>query len=58
MGEHQMSQEYDSDFERGLANRRRMLGDAWVDKSIGQANSFNAEFQNFITRYADRKSVV
>ena len=43
---------YDPDFERGLANRRRMLGDAWVDQSIGKANSFNAEFQNFITRYA------
>jgi 3-oxoadipate enol-lactonase len=29
-----------------------MLGDAWVDKSVAQANAFNADFQNFITRYA------
>src|SRR4051812_46409622 len=43
---------YDPDFERGLANRRRMLGDARVDESMGKANSFNAEFLNFITRYA------
>ena len=49
---HDSSHSYDPDFERGLANRRRMLGDAWVDQSIGKANSFNAEFQNFITRYA------
>jgi 3-oxoadipate enol-lactonase len=43
---------YDDDLERGLRNRRRMLGDAWVDRSVGNATSFNAEFQQFITRYA------
>ncbi len=43
---------YDHDLERGLGNRRAILGDAWVDKSAGGANSFNADFQNFITRYA------
>jgi len=43
---------YDHDLERGMRNRRRMLGDAWVDKSVAQANAFNADFQNFITRYA------
>ncbi len=42
----------DRGFERGLARRRQMLGDAWVDQSIGKANSFNAPFQNLITRYA------
>ena len=40
------------DFDRGLLNRRAVLGDAWVDKSLGGANAFNAEFQNLITRYA------
>lgn len=40
------------DFERGLQNRRTILGDAWVDRSINNANSFNAEFQNLITRFA------
>ena len=42
----------DHDFERGLQNRRRILGDAWVDKSLEKSNSFNAEFQNLITRFA------
>jgi len=40
------------DFDRGLKNRRAVLGDAWVDKSVNNANEFNAEFQSLITRYA------
>ncbi len=40
------------DFDRGLKNRRSVLGDAWVDKSTAGANDFNAEFQSFITRFA------
>lgn len=43
---------YDHDLERGLRNRRAILGDAWVDKSVAQASAFSADFQNFITRYA------
>lgn len=43
---------FNHDLERGTRNRRAMLGDAWVDQSILKANDFNAEFQNFITRYA------
>lgn len=43
---------YDHDLERGLRNRRALLGDAWVDQSIASANAFTADFQNFITRYA------
>lgn len=43
---------FDHDLERGMRNRRGILGDAWVDKSVANANGFNAEFQNFITRYA------
>ena len=42
----------DHDYERGMRNRRRILGDAWVDKSLEKADSFNAEFQNLITRFA------
>ena len=45
-----MSQE--DDFDRGVKNRRQVLGDAWVDKSLGGATAFNAEFQHLITRYA------
>ena len=40
------------DFDRGVQNRRAVLGDAWVDKSLGNANAFNADFQSLITRYA------
>jgi len=40
------------DFDRGLRNRRAVLGDAWVDKSLNNATEFNAEFQSLITRYA------
>lgn len=43
---------FDADLERGMRNRRRILGDAWVDRSIGNANAFTADFQAFITRYA------
>ena len=38
--------------ERGMARRRKVLGNAWVDKANAGKNSFNAEFQDFITRYA------
>ena len=40
------------DFDRGVKNRRAVLGDAWVDKSLNNATEFNAEFQHLITRYA------
>ena len=46
------SKNQQDDFDRGLKNRRAVLGDAWVDKSLGGANEFNAEFQDLITRYA------
>ncbi|ALK96817.1 hydrolase [Massilia sp. WF1] len=42
----------DHDFERGLQNRRNVLGDAWVDRSLNKATGFTADFQNFITRFA------
>jgi 4-carboxymuconolactone decarboxylase len=41
-----------SDYEAGLLNRRRVLGDAWVDKALANRNAFNAEFQEMITRHA------
>ncbi len=40
------------DFDRGVKNRRAVLGDEWVDKSLNNATAFNAEFQAFITRFA------
>jgi len=42
----------EDDFDRGVKNRRAVLGDAWVDRSLGVANGFNADFQSLITRYA------
>jgi 4-carboxymuconolactone decarboxylase len=36
----------------GMAQRRKVLGDAWVDKSLANRNSFNTDFQDLITRYA------
>ena len=47
-----MSAERPDDFDRGVKNRRAVLGDAWVDQSLDQATEFNAEFQSLITRYA------
>ena len=38
------------DFDRGLVQRRAVLGDAWVDRSLGQATALNADFQSLITR--------
>ena len=35
----------------GMAKRRKTLGDAWVDRAEKNRNSFNAEWQDFITRY-------
>ena len=39
-------------FEAGLKNRRRVLGDAHVDRSLARRTPFNAEFQAMITRIA------
>jgi 4-carboxymuconolactone decarboxylase len=38
--------------ENGMVQRRKVLGNQWVDKSIAGKNSFNADFQDLITRYA------
>ena len=39
-------------FERGLATRRKVLGDEWVDRAIATATPFNRDFQEMITRHA------
>jgi 3-oxoadipate enol-lactonase/4-carboxymuconolactone decarboxylase len=39
-------------FEAGLTARRKVLGDAWVDRSLANRTAFNADFQAMITRYA------
>lgn len=36
---------------RGLANRRRLLGDAWVDRAIASADELTVDFQRMVTCY-------
>ena len=38
--------------DEGMAQRRKVLGDAWVDKSAANMTSFNADFIDLITRHA------
>jgi 4-carboxymuconolactone decarboxylase len=38
--------------ERGLTQRRKVLGDAHVERVSAAQADFNAEFQTIITRYA------
>lgn len=39
-------------YEAGLARRRAVLGDAWVDRSLAGRTPFNSDFQAMITRIA------
>ena len=39
-------------YEKGMAVRRAVLGDAHVDRSLKNRNDFNQDFQDLITRYA------
>jgi 4-carboxymuconolactone decarboxylase len=39
-------------YELGMAKRRKVLGDAWVDRANARKTAFNSEFQDFITRAA------
>ena len=39
-------------YEAGMAKRRKVLGDAWVDRANTKKTAFNSEFQDFITRAA------
>ncbi len=42
----------DALFDRGIANRRAVLGDAWVDRALAKQGGFAWEFQQLITRFA------
>jgi 3-oxoadipate enol-lactonase/4-carboxymuconolactone decarboxylase len=39
-------------FKKGLKTRRKVLGDAWVDRSLKTRTPFNEEYQDLITRFA------
>lgn len=36
----------------GMAQRRKVLGNAWVDRANAKKSAFTTEFQDFITRAA------
>jgi len=38
--------------EKGMTQRRKVLGNAWVDRANAKKTAFNSEFQDFITRAA------
>jgi 4-carboxymuconolactone decarboxylase len=42
----------DTRFDEGMAVRREVLGNAWVDRANANRTPFSAEFQDFITRTA------
>jgi len=39
-------------YEKGMARRRQVLGNAWVDRANARKTAFTEEFQDFITRAA------
>ena len=39
-------------FDKGMAVRREVLGNAHVDRTLRNKTDFNGEFQELITRYA------
>ena len=39
-------------YQQGLSQRRKVLGDAHVDRALERRNEFTADFQDLITRYA------
>jgi 4-carboxymuconolactone decarboxylase len=42
----------DPAYEAGLAVRRRVLGDAHVNRSLKNATAFDQDFQDLVTRHA------
>ena len=39
-------------FEKGIAKRRKVLGDEYVDKALASADEFGSDLQKLITEYA------
>ena len=42
----------DPELQAGLATRRQVLGDAYVDAALGKATAFTAPLQEAVTRHA------
>jgi 4-carboxymuconolactone decarboxylase len=47
-----MTQMTDKDHGKGLAMRRQVMGDDYVDRALGNATEFTAPIQHYITRNA------
>jgi 4-carboxymuconolactone decarboxylase len=39
-------------YDRGMAMRRKVLGDDYVDRNINTVDDFNRDFQRLLTEYA------
>ena len=39
-------------YDRGMAMRRKVLGDEYVDRAIANTDDFNRQFQEHLTEYA------
>jgi 4-carboxymuconolactone decarboxylase len=39
-------------YDRGLAMRRKVLGDEYVDRAIANTDDFNRDFQNMLNEFA------
>jgi 4-carboxymuconolactone decarboxylase len=37
--------------DRGMAQRRKVLGDAYVDRAVKNVDDFNRDFQRIVTQY-------
>lgn len=38
-------------FDKGMRNRRKVLGDEYVDRALKNADEFGADFQRIVTEY-------
>jgi 4-carboxymuconolactone decarboxylase len=38
-------------YDRGLAKRRKVLGDAYVDRALANVDDFNRDFQRLVTEF-------
>ena len=38
-------------YDQGLAKRRQVLGDAFVDRALAKLDDFNLDFQRLVTEY-------
>ncbi len=47
-----MKTEPEKDYDKGLATRRKVLGDEYVDRALASATPFTAPLQQYVTRNA------